>query len=165
MTGEKKTILFLCTGNSARSIMAEAVTNTRAGHRFAAYSAGAAPTGAINPHVAAFLEAAGHDIGAYRSKSWEVFLEDDAPAIDIVITVCDSAHETCPAFPGRPTTAHWGLADPAEFTGGEAEIRAQVGEVYGQIVRRVELLAALPMETFESSALKDGLQRIHDTDA
>lgn len=164
MTGEKKTILFLCTGNSARSIMAEALTNRIAGHRFAAYSAGAKPTGQVNPHVAAFLELKGYDLSEFRSKSWDEFLNEAQPDLDFLITVCDDAKEVCPIFPNRPANAHWGLEDPADFTGGDIEIRAKIAEVYAQIERRVELLAALPMESLDNLALRERLQEIHESD-
>lgn len=165
MTGERNTILFLCTGNSARSIMAEAVTNKIASHRFVAYSAGSNPTGVVNPHVSAFLAFKGHDVSTLRSKSWDEFHKGDQPDLDFLITVCDDAREACPIFPNRPAHAHWGLEDPARFTGSDMEIRAKISEIYGQIERRVELLAALPMETLDNLALRERLQKIHDGDA
>lgn len=127
-------VLFLCTGNSARSVMAEALLDHLGGGRYQAHSAGSHPTGRVNPLAIETLAKAGVPVGEPRSKSWEAFAGDDAPPIDIVITVCDvAAAETCPIWPGHPTTAHWGFADPAADEGSETERREAFERVFHQI--------------------------------
>ncbi|MCW1931876.1 arsenate reductase ArsC [Pararhodobacter zhoushanensis] len=137
-------VLILCTGNSARSIMAEGALNALGGGRFTAYSAGSKPTGAPNPFALAQLEAEGIDPGFARSKSWDEFAAEGAPALDLVITVCDSAAaEECPYWPGAPKRAHWGLPDPAAVTGSDADKAAAFADAYGVIARRMAALVAL----------------------
>lgn len=118
------TVLFLCTGNSARSIIAESLLNHNSGGKFVGYSAGSHPRGEVHPHALDLLLGKGHDIENLRSKSWDEFEVDDVPSMDFVFTVCDNAaNEPCPVWPGRPVTAHWGLADPAGVEGTETEQR------------------------------------------
>ncbi|HEX5211247.1 MAG TPA: arsenate reductase ArsC, partial [Pseudolabrys sp.] len=116
-------VLFLCTGNSARSVIAEAILNKFGHGKFHAYSAGSQPKGRVNPQTIQLLDSLGYDTSAFRSKSWSEFAKPGAPPLDFVFTVCDNAAgETCPVWPGQPMTAHWGIPDPAEATGTEAEI-------------------------------------------
>ncbi len=138
-------VLFICTGNSARSIMAEAILNREGKGRFTAYSAGSQPAGAINPHAAGLLRNLGYDIGRYRSKSWEEFAAPDAPEMDFVFTVCDdAAGEVCPIWPGHPTTAHWGVPDPARATGTPAEIQLAFDDAYRMLETRIGIFVNLP---------------------
>lgn len=123
MSDKTYNVLFLCTGNSARSVLAEALLNRLGEGRFKAYSAGSTPTGRVNPHTAPLVEALGFAPSEFRSKSWDEFAQPGAPSLDFIITVCDNAAgEVCPIWPGKPMTAHWGIADPAAATGSEAEI-------------------------------------------
>ena len=138
-------ILVLCTGNSARSILAEALLNREGQGRITAYSAGSQPTGTPNPFALARLAQAGIDTGFARSKSWDEFEGAKAPALDLVITVCDSAAaETCPYFPGAPLTVHWSLPDPAAATGSDADHAKAFDGAFGVIERRVKAFCALP---------------------
>lgn len=139
--GDVINILVLCTGNSARSILAEAILNRLGAGRVRAFSAGSRPAGAVNPHAADLLLAKGYDMAAFSSKSWDVFAGADAPRMDMVITVCDSAAgETCPLWPGAPLRVHWGFPDPAGATGTPDEIARTFEEVYGAIHARMEKL-------------------------
>jgi len=134
-------VLFLCTGNSARSIMAEAYLNAKGGGRFAAYSAGSHPAGRVNPFALGLLREMGIDTASLRSKSWNEFARADAPALDFVITVCDNAAgEACPVWPGRPATAHWSVDDPARATGGGADQRAAFARAFAELAARVDRL-------------------------
>ena len=138
-------VLFLCTGNSARSIMAEVMLNQLGGGRFKAYSAGSHPNGAVNPYAIEMLKGVGLDPGGVRSKAWEEFAQPGAPRMDFILTVCDNAAgEVCPVWPGKPISAHWGVADPAAVEGDEGRKRAAFREAALILRRRVELLTALP---------------------
>lgn len=154
------TVLFLCTGNSARSILAESLLNRMAGDRFHALSAGSQPAGQVNPFALALLERLGHDIAGLRSKSWDEIAAHGTP-LDFVFTVCDSAAaETCPAWPGQPMSAHWGLPDPAAVTGSEAEKAAAFAETYRQLRQRLEAFTHLPMAALDRLSLKTRLTEI-----
>ena len=154
--------LFLCTGNSARSIMAEALLDHLGKGRFRTFSAGSQPTGRVNPLTVETLKTARIPSPAdLRSKSWDEFARKGAPAMDFVITVCDqAAGEVCPMWPGQPMTAHWGFPDPAAAQGTDTERRAVFYEVFRQIRRRVELLLSLPMASLDRLALKRELNSI-----
>ena len=161
MTGRLYNVLFLCTGNSARSIIAEAILNKRGGVKFRAFSAGSQPKGAINPHTIALLKGFGYDTSGLRSKSWSEFAQPDAPALDFVFTVCDNAAgETCPLWPGQPMTAHWGIPDPAEATGTEAEIAVAFQDAYRMLLRRIEIFLALPIAKLDQMTLRSHLREI-----
>ena len=154
-------VLFLCTGNSARSIIAEAILNTIGEGRFRAYSAGSRPKGEVNPHAIRLLSALGHDTSGLRSKSWREFSRPEAPTFDFIFTVCDSAAgEACPIWPGRPTTAHWGIPDPAEATGSDAEIAVAFNDAYRMLHRRIGAFAALPFDALDGASLKEKLREI-----
>lgn len=155
-------MLFLCTGNSARSIMAEALVNHLGKGRFRGFSAGSHPTGRVNPLTLDTLKTARVPLPAdLRSKSWDEFARDDAPVMDFVITVCDqAAGEICPMWPGQPMSAHWGFPDPAAAAGTDAERCAVFYEVFRQIRRRIELLLSLPMASLDRLALKRELDAI-----
>lgn len=147
-------ILFLCTGNSARSILAEAILNKEGGGRFRAWSAGSAPKGAVNPHAFPILEGLGFAPSDFRSKSWDEFTLPGAPVFDFIVTVCDNAAgETCPVWPGLPITAHWGVPDPAAATGNEAEIAIAFAEAARQLTTRIRLLLALPLASLDRLSL------------
>lgn len=154
-------VLFLCTGNSARSIIAEALLNHLGGGRFRAYSAGSRPTGTVNPYARELLERQQLPTSQLRSKSWDEFAQADAPRLDFIFTVCDNAAgEVCPVWPGQPMTAHWGVADPAAV-GGDAEARrAAVMQTSIQLKRRIELFLALPMDKLDAMSLQDNLDQI-----
>lgn len=154
-------VLILCTGNSARSVMSEAILNRWGKGRFKAFSAGSQPTGAVNPVGAKLLASKGYDVSAYRSKSWDEFAAADAPKMDAVITVCDSAAgETCPIWPGTPVRVHWGFPDPAAVEGSEDEKLAAFDEIYKAIDPFMEKLVALPVEQMNTDELKQALKDI-----
>jgi arsenate reductase len=157
-------VLFLCTGNSARSIIAEALLNRDGRGRFAAYSAGSQPKGHVHPHTLELLDGLGIDTGFARSKSWDEFAAPGAPAFDIVITVCDSAaNEACPVWPGHPTTAHWGIPDPAAAEGSDAEKRFAFTKAARQLSTRIASLLALAIASLDRLALKSHLDAIGQT--
>ena len=161
-----KNVLFLCTGNSARSILAEAILNRAGAGRFRAFSAGSHPKGVPHPVALRLLASLGYDTGFARSKSWDEFAAPGAPGMDLVITVCDdAAGEVCPVWPGHPATAHWGVPDPAAVDGSEAEQRAAFGEAYERLDRRIGLMLSLPVETFDRPSLVRKLREIGDTGA
>ncbi len=155
------TVLFLCTGNSARSIIAESLLNHNSGGKFVGYSAGSHPRGEVHPHALDLLLGKGHDIENLRSKSWDEFEVDDVPSMDFVFTVCDNAaNEPCPVWPGRPVTAHWGLADPAGVEGTETERRRAFERAYDLLKERIAAFQALPLDSLDSVELRERLEKI-----
>ncbi len=161
---EQYNVLFLCTGNSARSILAEAILNHRGAGRFRAYSAGSHPTGQPRPEALRQIAAAGMATEGLRSKSWDEFAQPGAPELDFVITVCDrAAQESCPYWPGQPLTAHWGVADPAAVQGSDAEVARAFQAAFAVLDRRIGLLLSLPVESLEAMALQRELDRIGRT--
>lgn len=160
-------VLFLCTGNSCRSIMAEAIMNRAGRGRFQAYSAGSMPTGTVNAHALDLLRQLHHDTTGLRSKSWEEFTRannPDAPELDFVFTVCDNAAgEVCPIWPGQPMTAHWGMPDPALATGSDAEIAIAFADTYRMLSNRIGLFINLPMTSLDKLALQKRLDEIGNT--
>ena len=158
---EPLTVLFLCTGNSARSIMAECIINRQGMGKFKGYSAGSQPAGEVNPRARALLRKLNYDVSALRSKSWDEFAEPDAPKLDFVFTVCDdAANEVCPVWPGQPMTAHWGLPDPAAVEGSEAEIHAAFLDTYRMLANRIGLFTALPLDSIDRMSLQNRLGAI-----
>jgi arsenate reductase len=154
-------VLILCTGNSARSIMAEAILNRLGKGKFRAYSAGSAPKGAINPEARSLLMERGHDVSGLRSKAWDEFAKPDAPKMDFVFTVCDdAAGESCPVWPGQPLTAHWGIADPAKVTGTPVEVRRAFANAYRYLERRFSVFVELPFASLDRLALQGRLHEI-----
>jgi arsenate reductase len=154
-------VLFLCTGNSARSIMAEAILDKLGQGRFHAHSAGSQPTGQVNPHTLRLLQSLGHDTSGFRSKSWSEFAKPGAPALDFVFTVCDNAAgETCPVWPGQPMTAHWGVPDPAQATGTPAEVALAFKEAYRMLHQRIAIFTALPLRSLDQLSLQNELREI-----
>jgi arsenate reductase len=145
-------VLFRCTGNSARSIIAEGLLNFEGKGRFHTFSAGSFPTGKVNPFALEALERAGIPSGSYRSKSWNEFAKADAPKMDFVFTVCDDA--ACPVWPGHPVTAQWGVPDPATASGGDADKRHQFTETLRILSNRIRVFTALPLDKLDSLALK-----------
>jgi arsenate reductase len=157
-------VLFLCTGNSARSILAEALLNHLGGERFQAFSAGSMPKGAVNPHALPLVRALGFQAEEFRSKPWDEFAVPNAPKLDFVITVCDdAAGEVCPVWPRQPITAHWGVPDPAAATGSEAEIAVAFREAARLLRNRIELLVALPTAKLDRMSLQDRVRDIAKT--
>jgi arsenate reductase len=154
-------VLFLCTGNSARSILAEVLLNSMGGTRFRAFSAGSRPKGEVNPAALRLLTKNRLPTEGLRSKSWDEFAEPGAPSIDFVFTVCDdAAGEVCPVWPGQPMTAHWGVPDPAAATGTEAEIDKAFFRAYEQLQRRISLFTSLRLEQLDRVALQDRIDDI-----
>ena len=164
MNQSPQNILFLCTGNSARSVMCEAYVNARSGGRFRAYSAGSHPKGTVHPLTLETLKRAALNVEDFRSKSWDEFAREGAPVMDFVITVCDSAAgELCPVWPGQPITAHWSFADPAAHEGIEAERIAFFREIFRQIRARIDLFLALPLARHDRLAIKREVDAIGRT--
>jgi arsenate reductase (thioredoxin) len=154
-------VLFLCTHNSARSVMAEALLNVIGGPRFKAFSAGSYPSGKPNPFALEQVKALGYPVETVRSKSWDEFAQANSPHMDIIITVCDNAAgETCPVWPGHPATAHWGFPDPSDTTGGDDAKRAAFGKVCAAIRQRVQMLADLRNDQLTHLSLSNELKRI-----
>ena len=154
-------VLVLCTGNSARSILAEALFNTLGAGRFKAYSAGSHPTGRVNPFAVEQVKALGYPVDGLRSKSWDEFARADSPRMDFIVTVCDNAAgEVCPLWPGQPVTAHWGFPDPAAVTGSDEEKRAAFALTLRQIRNRVQLFLSLPLETLDRMAIESRMRSI-----
>jgi arsenate reductase len=153
-------VLFLCTRNSARSIIGEAILNKLGAENFRACSAGSHPKGQVNPNTIHLLQSLGYDTSDYRSKSWLEFTESSAPRFDFVFTVCDSAaSETCPVWPGKPVSAHWGIPDPAEATGTPAEIALAFKEAYRLLFQRISIFTALPLRSLDKLSLQG---KLHD---
>jgi arsenate reductase len=154
-------VLFLCTGNSARSIIAEAILNRLGAGSFRAYSAGSQPKAEVNPNTIHLLQSLGYDTSGYRSKSWDEFAKAGEPKFDFVFTVCDNAAaEACPVWPGRPMTAHWGIPDPAAATGTPAEIALAFKEAYRLLYQRIGIFTALPLRSLDHLTLRGKLRKI-----
>jgi arsenate reductase (thioredoxin) len=161
MTERIYNTLFLCTGNSARSILAEAILNKLGAGKFRAHSAGSQPKGRINPHTLTLLQSLGYDTSALRSKSWNEFARPGAPALDFVFTVCDNAAgEACPVWPGQPMTAHWGVPDPAEAAGTPAEVALAFKDAYRMLHQRIAIFVALPVRSLDALSLQARLKEI-----
>ena len=154
-------VLFLCTGNSARSILAEAVLNRVGSGRFQAFSAGSQPKGRVHPQAEVLLRSLGFDTSGFRSKSWSEFAKPGAPALDFVFTVCDNAAgEACPVWLGQPMTAHWGIPDPAAASGTDAEVALAFKDAYRMLAQRIEAFAALPIRSLDKLSLQAKLKEI-----
>ncbi|MGA2904025.1 MAG: arsenate reductase ArsC [Candidatus Korobacteraceae bacterium] len=154
-------VLFLCTGNSARSIMAEAILNFKGRPNFTAYSAGSHPSGTLRPEALRQIEGARLPTNGLRSKSWEEFAQPGAPEMDFVFTVCDNAaKEVCPVWPGQPMTAHWGIPDPAAVTGSPDEIERAYREAFFMLERRISLLLCLPISSLDRLAIQKEINKI-----
>lgn len=154
-------VLFLCTGNSARSILAEAILERVGQGRFKAYSAGSQPKGKVHSYALDLLTSLNHDTSFARSKSWEEFAVPGAPEMNFVFTVCDNAaNEICPIWPGQPMTAHWGVPDPAAAAGTEAEKRLAFADAYRMLNNRISIFTSLPMNTLDKLALQKRLDEI-----
>lgn len=161
MTERIFNVLFLCTANSARSILAESLLNHLGKGRFHAYSAGSQPSGTVNPWVLELLAEQGMPVAGLRSKGWDEFAAADAPPLDFVFTVCDNAAgETCPVWPGQPLTAHWGIADPAAGEGDDEARRAAVSQAYRLLSRRLSLFLSLPLAKLDALSLQRQLSDI-----
>jgi protein-tyrosine-phosphatase len=157
-------VLFLCTGNSARSIMAECAMNRWGRSRFRGFSAGSRPKGAVHPLTLAVLGELHYDTGDLRSKSWDEFASPGSPRFDFVFTVCDrAAAEQCPVWPGHPVTAHWGVADPAAFEGSDEEKRRFFLRVYRELENCIRIFASLDLDAFDRGALRQRLEEIGNT--
>jgi protein-tyrosine-phosphatase len=157
-------VLFLCTGNSARSIMAEAILNRYGRGHFRAFSAGSQPKGRIHPYTLDLLRRLNYDVSRLRSKSWKEFSGPDAPKLDFVFTVCDNAaQETCPVWPGQPMTAHWGVPDPAAVTGTEAEVRLAFADALRMLTNRINIFVSLPLRSLDQLTLQRQLDAIGKT--
>lgn len=154
-------VLFLCTGNSARSIIAEAILNREGKGRFKAYSAGSQPSGTVHPYAIDLLKKLNHDTAAAASKSWDVFAQDDAPPMDFVFTVCaNAAGETCPIWPGQPMSAHWGVPDPVKVEGTESEKRLAFADAYRMLSNRISIFVNLPISSIDKLVLQERLDNI-----
>ncbi len=161
MTHTPYEVLFLCTGNSARSIIAESILNKIGEGRFHAHSAGSMPTGAVNPNALRLLHSMGYPTEGLRSKCWDEFAQAGAPDLDFIITVCDNAAgEVCPIWPGKPMRAHWGIPDPAAVTGDETTIALAFADAHRVLKHRIELFINLPVETLDKMSLKRKLDEI-----
>lgn len=161
MTDAPYNVLFLCTGNSARSVIAEALLNRDGNGRFKAYSAGSQPKGEVHPYTLDLLKSLNIDTGFARSKSWDEFGEPSAPEFDFIFTVCDSAaEESCPIWPGHPMTAHWGIPDPAAAHGTDAEKHMAFAKAARQLGNRISLLVNLPLASLDPMAVKSHLDEI-----
>ncbi len=158
---ERYNVLFLCTGNSARSIMAEAILNFKGRPNFVAFSAGSHPSGKVRPEALNQLESARLPVAGLRSKAWDEFAQPGAPRLDFVFTVCDhAAREVCPVWPGQPVTAHWGVADPAAVTGAPEQVAQAFRDAYVTLDRRIGLFLSLPFASLDKLALKREIDKI-----
>ena len=154
-------VLFLCTGNSARSILGEAILNRIGAGRFHGFSAGSQPKGEVHPLAIELLKSLNHPVEGLRSKSWDEFAVPGAPKMDFVFTVCDNAaSEVCPIWPGQPMSAHWGIADPAAAEGSDAERHVAFAEAYRQLTNRISIFTSLPMRSLDRVALQKRLDEI-----
>jgi len=161
MTDHVYNVLFLCTGNSARSILAECILNREGKGRFRAFSAGSHPKGQVHPFAIELLKKLNHPTAGLRSKDWEGFAAPGAPVMDFVFTVCDNtANEVCPVWPGQPVTAHWGLPDPAAVEGTEAERHLAFADAYRMLLNRISVFTSLPMRSLDHLALQTHLDEI-----
>jgi arsenate reductase len=161
MTDRPFNVLFLCTGNSARSIMAEAILNRIGAGKFQAYSAGSQPKGHVHPETLQLLKSLNYDTIRFRSKSWGEFARPGAPPLDFVFTVCDNAAgETCPVWPGQPMTAHWGIPDPAAVKGSPVVVALAFKDAYRMLSRRIDVFAALPIRSLDKLSLQTKLKEI-----
>jgi arsenate reductase (thioredoxin) len=161
MSNSSHSVLFLCTGNSARSVLAESILNDRGNGRFRAFSAGSYPTGRVNPYAIELLTRMQLPTAGLRSKSWDEFASPDAPALDFVITVCDNAAgEVCPIWPGQPMTAHWGVEDPAAVQGSEVDKAEAFRAAFRVLERRIMLFASLPIESLDRLSLTNKVREI-----
>lgn len=165
MADQPFNVLFLCTGNSARSIMAEAILSKLGAGKFRAYSAGSQPKGQVHPETTRLLQSLGYDTSGFRSKSWNEYAKPGTPPLDFVFTVCDdAAGETCPVWPGQPMTAHWGIPDPAEAKGTEAEVALAFKDAYRMLERRLGIFVSLPLRSLDQLSLQSKLYEIGRTD-
>jgi arsenate reductase len=163
-TREPYNVLFLCTGNSARSIMAEAILNPAGQGKFRAFSAGSQPKGRVHPYTLDLLRRLNYDVTGMRSKSWNEFSKPGAPKLDFVFTVCDNAaQETCPVWPGQPMTAHWGVPDPAAASGNEAEVRLAFADTLRMLTNRINIFISLPLRSLDQLTLQRQLDSIGKT--
>jgi arsenate reductase (thioredoxin) len=161
MSDRAYNVLFLCTGNSARSILAEAILGRIGAGRFSAFSAGSFPKGEVHPAALRLLNQLDYGVSGFRSKSWDEFAADGAPPLDFIFTVCDNAAgETCPIWPGKSMTAHWGLPDPAAVEGSDAEIAAAFAETHRMLTNRIQLFTALPLDALDAMSLQNRLHGI-----
>ena len=161
MTDRPFNVLFLCTGNSARSIMAEAILGKLGAGQFRAFSAGSQPKGRVHPEATRLLGSLGYDVSGFRSKSWGEFADPGAPVLDFVFTVCDNAaSETCPVWPGQPMTAHWGVPDPAEAKGSPAEVALAFKDAYRMLHQRIGAFASLPIRLLDALSLLRRIEAI-----
>jgi arsenate reductase len=164
MTDKTYNVLFLCTGNSARSIMAEALVSTMGKGRFKGYSAGSTPGGIVNPFAIEKVKETGYSVDNLRSKSWDEFAAPGAPEMDFIVTVCDNAAgEVCPIWPGQTVTAHWSFADPAAIVGTDDEKRAAFNKIFKEILSRMNTFVSLPVHLLDKSEIKHEIQKIGDT--
>ena len=165
MSDDAYNVLFLCTGNSARSVLAESILNHTGKGRFRAFSAGSHPAGRVNPLALEWLAREMFPVDGLRSKSWDEFAAPGAPLMDFVFTVCDkAAGEVCPVWPGQPMTAHWGIPDPAAMRGGEREVRLAMADAFRQLSRRISLFVSLPFDKLDAMAIKREIRAIGSLD-
>lgn len=158
-------VLFLCTGNSARSVLAEAILQRAGAGKFNAFSAGSMPKGEVHPELIALLKRLNYDTSGFRSKSWDEFAKPNSPPLDFIFTVCDNAAgEVCPIWPGQPMTAHWGLPDPAAATGSSVEIARAFANTYGALQNRIAVFTNLPFEALDRLSLQSRLDGIGRAD-